>query len=128
MGHASSDIGPRRTSFVGRAVDAKTGSVSKPRLFGGVIGSIGMTRSIGAAAPHRGLPLLPAASCAAPSLSGCRLQQQRTGNERPLCCVPAGDRKAARACISTPDIRDVALPAGQPARLIVATDGVWDSI
>lgn len=57
--------------------------MSKPRLFGGEIGSIGMSRSI-------------------------------------------GDRKAARACVSTPDVRTVRIAKGELVRLVIASDGVWD--
>lgn len=74
-----------RTSFVGRSRDVRSGKMSKPRLFGGEIGSIGMSRSI-------------------------------------------GDRRAARACVSTPDIRTVSVGSGALVRIIISSDGVWDVV
>lgn len=50
---------PPRSSFVGRARDPKSGRVSRPRLFGGALGSVGMSRSIGAAAAAFLLPSAP---------------------------------------------------------------------
>lgn len=38
----------------------------------------------------------------------------------------AGDRYAARACVSTPDIRNLRVPAGTPVRVLICSDGVWD--
>ena len=37
-----------------------------------------------------------------------------------------GDRGAARACVSTPEINNVRIPSGKGARIVVASDGVWD--
>ena len=37
-----------------------------------------------------------------------------------------GDRGAARACVSAPEINNVRIPSGKGARIVVASDGVWD--
>lgn len=90
-GTGSERRGDRRLSFVGRSRDARTGLVSKPRLFGGLICSIGMTRSIGEGESERKetsptavpLPLLASmlgthADLARPrSHSSCRRPQRR---------------------------------------------------
>lgn len=57
-----------------------------------------------------------------------RCSEPTQTSRAPALTPPAGDRNAARACISTPEIRTLTLPAGQPARLIIASDGVWDTI
>lgn len=37
-----------------------------------------------------------------------------------------GDRGSARACVATPEVRSVTIPAGSRARIVVGSDGVWD--
>jgi len=38
-----------------------------------------------------------------------------------------GDRGSARACVATPEIRNVVVPAGSGARIMACSDGVWDA-
>ena len=39
-----------------------------------------------------------------------------------------GDRNAARCCIAEPEIVTTLVPADEPARVIIASDGLWDAV